>query len=87
MGLFSEFLDSGVRRNDGVWAGFFGDRYCPLRQKNGNQGAGERRGDRALAWRSGCGKVSGERADDGQTVIGEPDADLAAQRVRGGHFS
>ena len=91
----SEFLDSGFRRNDGVWegAGFLGDRYCLMRQarpapkKNCNQGAGERRGDRALAGRSGCGKVSGERADDGQAVVGESDADLAAERVRGGHFA
>ena len=92
-GWFSEFLDSGFRRNDGVWGQVASEIVAAscanraLRQKNGNQGAGERRGDRALAGRSGCGKVSGERPDDGQAVVGESDADLAAQRVRGGHFA
>ena len=34
IGLYSEFLDSGFRRNDGVWegAGCLGDRYCLMRQ-------------------------------------------------------
>ena len=61
----------------------------PCLKKNGNQGASERRGDRSVGvalWLRERG-VSGERADDGQAVVGESDADLAAERVRGGHFA